>query len=511
MVGARRRHHALRATDNAMGTPKNAEELLQLALDAELLTERQFQEAWAAVGSRMAPLEEVKTHLVRGELLTNFQIERLMKGERSGYFYGPYKVLYYVGAGNFARVFRAAHRQSGEIVALKVLRKHFSEHPDQVAQFVREGKLGSTLRHPNIVPTYEVVSQGKVHFLVMEFVEGFNLRDLVKIRKKLDPLLATRLMIDIVKGLNYALENGLTHRDLKLNNVLVTSSSQAKVVDFGLATIQEESAEVAEEMPNVRTVDYSVLERATGVRKDDRRTDIYFAGCVFYQMLTGESPLEETRDRAQRMNKQRFLDVVPIHQRDPELSHWVCTVVNKAMMMDPLRRYQSPAAMLADLAIVERQLIEGGDADTTEADMAALGTYVEVKQPTVLVVESDPKWQDIFRGGFKRVNYKVLVTADPRRAVDRVRQDTAAVQCLVFCAQGLGEAALTGFNELGSDQRTAALPALLLLDEPQKTWKEQARAAEHRMVLTMPITMKELRNALAALLSFPPVKPDGNK
>ncbi len=494
-----------------MGTPKNAEELLQLALDAELLTERQFQEAWAAVGSRMAPLEEVKSHLVRGELLTNFQLERLMKGERSGYYYGPYKVLYYVGAGTFARVFRAVHRQSGEIVALKVLRKRFCDKPEQAAQFIREGKLGITLRHPNIVPTYEVVSQGNLYFLVMEFVEGYNLRDLVKIRKKLDPLLATKLMIDIVKGLNYALENGLTHRDMKLNNVLVTSSSQAKVVNFGLATIQEESAEAAEEMPNVRTIDYATLESATGVRKDDKRTDIYFAGCVFYQMLTGESPLEETRDRNQRMNKQRFLDVIPIHQRDPELSHWVCTVVNKAMMMDPMRRYQSPAAMLADLAIVERQLIEGGDAADTEADMAALGTYVEVKQPTVLVVENDPKWQDIFRGGFKRVNYKVLVTADPRRAVNRARQDITAVQCLVFCAQGLGEAALTGFNDLGSDKRTAALPALLLLDEPQKDWKEQARAAEHRMVLTMPITMKELRNALAALLSFPPPKPDGNK
>jgi serine/threonine-protein kinase len=167
--------------------------------------------------------------------------------------------------------------------------------------------------------------------------------------------------------------------------------------------------------------------------------------------------------------------------------------------------------MLADLAIVERQFIEGGDSDSAEADLAALGSYVEVKQPTVLVVESDPKWQDIFRGGFKRVNYKVLVTADPRRAVDRVRQDVTAAQCLVFCAQGLGEAALTGFNELASDKHTSTMPALLLLDEPQKNWKEQARAAEHRMVLTMPITMKELRNAIATLLSFPPVKTVGNK
>jgi serine/threonine-protein kinase len=166
--------------------------------------------------------------------------------------------------------------------------------------------------------------------------------------------------------------------------------------------------------------------------------------------------------------------------------------------------------MLADLAIVERQLIEGADPAAADADLAALGTYVEIRQPTVLVVESDPKWQDIFRGGFKRVNYQVLVTADPRRAVARARQDNSAVQCLIFCAQGLGKAALNGFNELATDDRTSSLPALLLLDEPQKGWKAEAALAEHRVVLTMPITMKDLRNTLAALLHLPVAKQEGN-
>ncbi len=175
-------------------------------------------------------------------------------------------------------------------------------------------------------------------------------------------------------------------------------------------------------------------------------------------------------------------------------------------MLDPVRRYQSPAAMLADLAIVERQLTGGGDAAAADADLAALGNYVEVKQPTVLVVESDLKMQDIFRGGFKRANYKVLVTADPLRAVARARQDNTALQCLVFSAQGIGKAALTGFNELAADERTASLPALLLLDEPQKDWKEQAACAEHRLVLTMPLTMKDLRNALATLLNYSPAR-----
>jgi serine/threonine-protein kinase len=278
-----------------------------------------------------------------------------------------------------------------------------------------------------------------------------------------------------------------------------------------MATIQEEgSAAAGDEADNLRTIEYAALEQATGATKDDKRSDIYFAGVIFYHMLTGHSPLLETRERSKRMAKERFVEVVPIHERDPELPHWVYAVVNKAMMLDPTRRYQSPAAMLADLAIVERQLIEGSDPESAEADMAALGTYVEVKQPTVLVVESDPKWQDIFRGGFKRVNYQVLVTADPKRAVARARQDETALQCLVFCAQGLGKAALDGFNDLAADERTSSLPALLLLDEPQRDWKTKAALCEHRLVLTMPITMKELRNTLAALLSLPVAKPSGN-
>ena len=204
---------------------------MQRALDRELLNERQFQEVWASVGTRLAPVEDVKKQLLRGEYMTNYQIERLAKGERSGFFYGPYKVLYAVGSGTFARVFRAVHRQTGEIVALKVLRKRYSD-PDkpeqaaQAAQFIREGKLGLMLRHPNIVPIYDVASDGRSHYLVMEFVEGWNLRDLVKIRTKIEPLQATQLMMGMVEGLRYAFEQGLTHRDLKLNNVLVTTSWQ---------------------------------------------------------------------------------------------------------------------------------------------------------------------------------------------------------------------------------------------------------------------------------------------
>jgi serine/threonine-protein kinase len=482
-----------------------AEQVAQRAFNLGLLDERQLQEVWASFGSRNVPTADFVQTLVRREFMTNFQVERLVKGERSGFFFGDYKVLYLVGKGSFGRVYRAAHRETGQVVALKVLRKGFSDNPVQANLFIREGRLGCTLRHPNIVPIYDVVSKGRVHFLVMEFVEGGSLREFVKIRKKLNAVEATRLITGITDGLRYAFGRGLAHRDLKMSNILVSSRAEAKIVDFGLASMEESLKDDA--LANTRTIDYAALERATGVRKDDARSDIYFLGCIYYHMLTGQPPLAETRDPVQRLNKQRFLDVVPIQKADPSLPACVVNVVNKAMAFDPEYRYQSPAAMLADLRIAERRLAEvpreeDGATGATGSDVrrveAAASTIPDTGR-SVMVVESDGKMQDLFREGFRRAGYRVLVTVDPARALDRFRQDASVADCVIFNAQQIGLPALTMFNQLGEDQATGSIPAILLLEDNQQAWKSQARTARHRIVLPMPVTMRQLRALLAQL------------
>jgi len=191
------------------------------------LDERQLQDIWGAFGRRNVPVDEFVQFLLRRELLTNFQLDRLLKNERGGYFYGDYKVLYMVAGGSFARVYRAAHKDTQVVRAIKVLRKRYSDNPAQTDHFCREGMVGKSLRHANIVPIHEVYSKGMTHFLVMEFVEGRNLREFIKIRKKLDPIEATRMMIDMASGLRYAVEHGVSHRDLKLTNILVSSKGQA--------------------------------------------------------------------------------------------------------------------------------------------------------------------------------------------------------------------------------------------------------------------------------------------
>jgi len=479
----------------------SAEKLAQRILDLGLLDERQLQEVWASLGSQHVSVDDFLQFLVRHELLTNYQVDRLGKGDRHGFFFGRYKVLYLVGTGTFARVYRAVHRDTGKVVALKVLRHRFSESPVQFSQFVREGKVGCSLRHPNIVPIYEVVSEGKTHFLVMEFVEGRNLREFVKVRKKLDPVEATRLMTGIADGMRYAFEHGLSHRDLKMSNILISSVGQPKLVDFGLAAMDETVAE--DELPeiaNTRTIDYAALERATGVRKGDTRSDIYFLGCIYYHMLTGVAPLTETRDRILRLSKSRFQEVVPVKKCDPSVPDSLALVINKAMALDPNRRYQTPTAMLADLRIATRRLAEeaGGAAGS---DGSGIGPWALPETHSVMVVESNAQMQDIFRNGLKRAGYRVLLTADPVRALGRLRQDTSAAECVLLSAQEIGQRALDAFNELGEDEKTQAIPALLLLGEHQAEWQQRANTDDHRHVLSMPITMKQLREVLAKIVA----------
>ena len=488
---------------------QTAEQLAQRVFDLGLITDRQLQQIWGELGSRHVASDDFLQMLVRREILTNYQVERLLKGEKTGFFFGDYKVLYLVGAGSFARVYRAVHKKTENVVAVKVLRKRFSENPAQYRQFVREGLLGKSLRHENIVPIYDVVSKKNEHFLVMEFIEGRNLRQFVKIRKKIEPLEAVRLMSEITSGLQYAFERALTHRDLKISNVLVSSRGTAKLVDFGLASIDislnDSGGLPGASSPNSRTVDYAALERVTGVRRDDSRSDIYFLGCIFYHMLTGRPALKETKDRVQRLAKTRFLEVVPIQKVDPAIPHSVSIVVNKAMTLDPERRYQTPGTMLSDLRIAARRLTgaeqddeSDGDDNSSEAGTSLAATE---NQLSVMVVESNGQMQNVFREGFKRAGYRVLITGNPQLVFARFQQEPDTTDCVIFNAQEVGRPALDVFNRFAEHEATRNVPALLLLDDTQLNWKPQARMAPHRLVLTMPLTMRKLRTALTHVTS----------
>ena len=141
-----------------------AEEFAQRAFDLNLIEQRDLESVWGHFGTRNVPPEDFQNVLLQREYMTNYQVERLLKGEKAGFYYGDYKVLYLVGTGSFARVYRGVHRVTGKVFALKVLRKRHAEKPPETKKFLREGEMGLKLKHPNIVPIYEVHSIRHTHF-----------------------------------------------------------------------------------------------------------------------------------------------------------------------------------------------------------------------------------------------------------------------------------------------------------------------------------------------------------
>jgi serine/threonine protein kinase len=484
----------------AMETTLTAEKLAQRAIDVSVLTEQELQGVWGEFGTRNVEFEPFKQALVRRGLLTNYQLDRLAEGYKTGFFFGDYKVQYCVGAGTFARVFRAAHRHTGDLFAIKVLRTRYSRDAAAAEMFRREGELGSQLKHPNIVGIHDVVSKGGVHYIVMDFVEGQNLRDFYKVRGRFEPLEATRICADMMAGLNHAFQKGISHRDLKMSNVIVASDGNAKLLDFGLAGLG--GADAVEGEANPRTIDYAGLERATNVRKDDNRSDIFFAGCIYYQLLTGRAALAETRERSQRLSKSRYSAIKPVLEVVPSIPLALARVASKAIEFDPARRYQTPGEMLTDLKIAAKRVADAKDGAELQEEQTLLeGQYEDGQSRKLMVVESDQKMQDVFRELFKKVGYRVLVTSDPERLFQRLHDDPKAADVLLISAGQIGHAAVEAFNKLGEDKRTSNLPVVLLLGEGQAVWMKEAKGGVRRLVAKMPVKQKELRHAIMASLA----------
>jgi serine/threonine-protein kinase len=478
--------------------------LAQRIVDFGLGTPLQIDQVWAEMTGNKADIEELKTVLLRKDVVTNYQLDRLMTGERLGFFYGPYKVLYMIGAGTFARVFRAVHTETKRVVAVKVLRRRHREEVAQVEQFLREGRMGLQLRHPNIVSIYEIVNDPRTPYLVMEFVEGETLREILKIRKSFSPIEALRVIQDICTGLDFAMQKGVTHRDLKLSNVLVAANGRCKLVDFGLAAIADVSSpEALADCPSARAIDYATLERATGVRRGDPRSDIFFVGVMMQHIITGQAPMSETRDRMARLNVARFTHIPSMASLVPDVPPSVGAIVNRALEFDPEKRYQSPAAMLSEVQVVLNRLESGQVEEKPEGH-----TIIKVDQEaakeglgkTVMIIESRMEMQDLLREKLKSRGYRVLVLSDPDRAVDRMNDDEQAADCVIISATELTFKAADAFNRLATGEKTRKIPLVMLVDPKQLQIIRETKRDDKHIMLPMPLKVRELREALLRLI-----------
>ena len=487
-----------------------AEEFVHRVFDLGLIDARQVETVWSDLTSREVETEAVISHMLRKELITNWQMERVLEGKNIGYFYGKYKILYLVGAGTFARVYRAMDGETNKMYALKVLRQRYSGDMNRMEQFLREAKTVMEMKHPNIVQIHDVTSERGRSYMVMDFVEGQNLRDWVKRTFKLSVWDAVRIMIDIARGLDYAFGKGVLHRDMKLSNVLVSSRGRASLVDFGLAVYEGKLNEQnVSDVPNPRSIDYAALERACGTKMQDKRSDIFFCGSMLYQLLTGYPAMAEVKDRVQRLNPSRFLDIKPITDYDPNLPARVVMAVNKCLELNIDARFQTPAELLEELQQVKAGLdpssrtvsaiptAPGAEASESVASHGRL----EGESHTVMLIERKPEIQDALRTRLKKLGYRVLVIGDPERALSRFDFEPGA-DCVIFGTAELGVAALNAFNQFATGDMTSSIPAILLVDQRQKGQVEkQAQLSDQRLIITMPLKFKQIRAALRDLIS----------
>ena len=446
--------------------------------------------------------DQFLNHLESKHLLTSYQVNKIRQGEIDGLVLGDYKLMYRNASGSFARVFRACSVSTGQMVGLKVLRQRWVQDPQMVAMFHREARLGQRLRHKNIVPIYDVDQQGQFHFLSMEFVEGGNLREFMKIRKKLSPEEATRYLIDIAEGLQYALNMGMTHRDMKLTNILMSIHGTAKLVDFGLAG--DDHAAYSEETGGdvQRALEYAALEKGTQAPLNDPRTDLFFLGVIYYELLTGKPPYARTRDRGERSRLSRYQSIRPIREIDPSLDRPIEKIAEKLLAINPIERYQSATDLIRDADDLMKYL-KGSGHSIASIDSSALAKLKNSGKATILCIENRMKQQDVLRTYLRKHDYRILVVSDLERGLQRVK--TEPPDCVIVMASAFQDDEET-LIRVSEQLHVYETKLLIVLGKKQHELKPKLPIRETVRLLVQPISLSALREQVEELLGIESMK-----
>jgi serine/threonine protein kinase len=274
---------------------------------------------------------------------------------------GRYELEKLVGSGGMSNVFRAHDRLLERTVALKILHEQYTRDEDYVERFRREARAVAQLAHPNIVTVIDRGEQEGRQFIVFEYVDGENLKDLLN-RGPLEVREAIRLSLQIARALSFAHERGLVHRDVKPQNVLLNEDGQAKVTDFGIARSLDVHG-VTQTGTVLGTSDYIAPEQARG-QKVDPKTDIYSLGVVLYELLSGEVPF--SGDNFVAVAMRHVNEPVPsVLDRRPDCPVRLDLAIQRAMSKDPEDRFQSMGDFVVELEACLAEIDGRGDEGAT--------------------------------------------------------------------------------------------------------------------------------------------------
>jgi serine/threonine protein kinase len=333
-----------------MPAPSTVDELVELIRKSQLLAPAKLD---AYLTTHPGPYESpasLTERLQADGLLTAFHADQLMRGKYRGFFIGKYKVLDRIGMGGMGQVFLAEHLSMRRRAAIKVMPPEKTENQYSRERFYREARAAAQLDHPNLVRAFDVDQDGNVIFLVMEYVDGVNLQELVQRRGPLEPGRAAHYLWQAAAGLGFLADRGLVHRDIKPANVLVDRNGVVKVLDLGLVRSEADSDDLTrgEGVKILGTADYLAPEQALNCSRVDGRADIYSLGATGYFLLTGKAPFGGAKV-AQKLIAHQSKAVTPVHEVRPGTPAGLSAVIARMLAKRPDDRYRSPAEVMAAL------------------------------------------------------------------------------------------------------------------------------------------------------------------
>ncbi len=308
----------------------------------EFLTQFRAQSSAGHDGKIPENQEKLAEALVKADLLTNWQAEKLLAGKHRGFILGKYKLLGQLGKGGMSTVYLAEHILMRARRAIKVLPRDRVKDSTYLDRFELEARAAAKLDDPNIVRAYDIDHEGETHYIVMEYVEGQDLHQLVKAKGFLRYETAADYIAQVARGLDHAHEMGLVHRDIKPANCLLDNNGVVKLLDMGLARIIDDTASLTiDNNENVLgTADYLSPEQALNSHSADARADIYGLGCTLYFLLTGHPPFPEG-SISERLMKHQIETAPSITKDRPDVPPTLVHICEKMMLKNPDERYQT--------------------------------------------------------------------------------------------------------------------------------------------------------------------------
>jgi len=434
----------LEAPVDAPGTMPTVDEFLDL-LEASRLLARGELDGFLA---RHPELRDRDTpalveSLVERGLLSDYQASRLLAGRTFGLAIGNYRVVDRIGVGGMGVVYKAEHVHMKRTVALKILFLEDDQNPVFLERFRSEMEAMAALRHPNIALAFDAgevtaphTSKRVLRYLVMEYVPGQNLEQLVQERGPLPIVASCDLVRQAACGLRHAHEHGLVHRDVKPSNLLLTPEGRIKLLDFGLARLCRRRCTEAHTM--LGTVDYMAPEQARDARSVDIRADIYGLGGILYWLLAGERPFPGDRSAVEELLARQHEMPVPLRRRRPDVPLELEAIVCQMMAREPSDRYSTPLALITALnAFLEAhagasatRLVDWDGADTDSRPclppaLPALPVRASASDPRprrVLVVSERMACRDACRTALESGQVECLEAVAAAEASDCLRR-----------------------------------------------------------------------------------------